>query len=98
MAVVESQRDATQDRGYPAGWLRFRRLYSLDGDGSQSALLLVPAGGLGSFGKLIARDLDRIESDQLDDHHVRRYAAIAGCTTTQAGLVLGAFFSGAADR
>lgn len=42
--------------------------------------------------RMIAGDLRRLEADQLDINHLKRYAYFAGITVDQARLVLTAFF------
>lgn len=42
----------------------------------------------------VAGDLRRLETDQRDEKHLKKYAGYAGVTPEQAKLVLDAFFDG----
>lgn len=75
--------------GYPMTYVRVVKRNQLHGDyqTDRTNISEVPP----SF---VAGDLRRLETDQRDEHHLAKYAELAGITPAQARAVLDAFFEG----
>lgn len=78
---------------YPMSWPRLMQIYGLE-DGSWQEW----RGDMAPLVGKIARDLQRLRSDQFDEMHLRSYAAIGGVTVHQVELILAAFFAGRAGK
>ena len=74
--------------GYPMTYPRVVHRNGIDGDYSKSGY-----DETQSVRTLIAGDMRRLELDQRDPRHLKRYAEYAGITDHQAWLVLTAFFT-----
>jgi hypothetical protein len=79
------------DFGYPMTWQRVVMRNHLEGDYDER-----PKDGVIGVGLLglIRGDLRRLEKDQRDDAHLKRYAEMAAISPIQVKIVLDAFFQG----